>query len=187
MVVAAQPWIEAEGPSTPMGRQKEVKRTANQAAWAELDAIDGGRGARLVVPAALLRHPNYTRMSYSAKAALWDIAADYDGANNGYLSAEWNKMRELGWGSEHTLRDAIAELTHFGWLFKTQVGGRDHRPNLYALTWRKLNRRAEQPLPIPSESDYARPLSTWKDERGLYVKPGRKSVDGEVKKLRVVA
>jgi hypothetical protein len=157
-----------------MGRQKEIKRTANQEAWAELDAADGGKGARLVIPNALLQHPNYRRMSYPAKAVLWDICSDYDGKNNGYLSAEWSKFKNYGWGSHHTMRDAIAEVLYYGWLVLTQIGGRDHRPNLYGVTWRKLNRRQGQPLHIPSDCSFERPSSQWKQPREQYVKPRKK-------------
>jgi hypothetical protein len=154
-----------------MGMQKAIKRTANQEAWEELDAADGGKGARLVIPIVLLQHPNYRRMSYAAKAVLWDICSDYNGSNNGYLSAEWSKFKNYGWGSHHTMRDAIAEVIYYGWLVQTQVGGRDHRPNLFGLTWRKLNRRTTQPLHIPSDCDFVRPSSHWKQPRARYVKP----------------
>lgn len=153
-----------------MGRQKSIKRSANQEAWAEIDSFEGEKGNVICTPGRLYRHVNYRRMRPSAKAVLWDIVAEYDGTNNGYLSAEWNKMQDCGWGSEHTVREAIAELLHYGWLVKTQIGGRDHRPNLYGITWRKLNQRQGKLLPIPADCDYSRPLATYRGEKEKYTK-----------------
>lgn len=158
-----------------MGRQKSIKQTANQEAWAELDAVDGGNGPRLVIPRNLFWHENYRRMSYSARALLWEVASDYSGGNNGYLSAEWRKMKELGWGSDNTVREALAELVHYGWLVQTQIGGRDHKPNLYGITWRKLNRRANQPLALIADSEFDHPLGTYKQPREPYQKPKGKT------------
>lgn len=160
-----------------MGRSKAkaIKHSIRAAAWDELNESDGGKGYRLVVPNVILNHPNYRRLSFAGKAVVWDIAAEYTGHNNGYLSATRNEMIERNWPSPATLQRAINEAIHYGILFQTQQGGRNKVPNLYAITWRKVNHRDKQPLHMVPEWAYAKPLSTWKEPREPLNAPVRKT------------
>jgi len=145
-----------------MSNRRSLKQTANQAAWSELDP-----GPKVVVPKTILDHENYLRMKWSARSLLWDIAAQFTGHNNGFLCASFSVMQERNWGSKTTLAAALAEVEHYGLIVKTQQGDRTHKPNLFALTWRKINKREGATLLTPDWA-YVQPMATWKESRPLY-------------------
>ena len=60
------------------------------------------------------------------------LASQYNGRNNGDISAAWSTMRERGWRSKGTLHAALAELVDTGWIRKTRQGGKN-RCSLYAV------------------------------------------------------
>jgi len=109
------------------------------------DEIDGGAG--FVIPLTMMRHRNFTRLSAHAVKLLLDLARQYTGFNNGYLCASWSLMRVLGWNSSHTVQKAMLELEHYNIILRTQQGGQN-RPNLHALTWRKIDEKLKQPLDV---------------------------------------
>ena len=69
---------------------------------------------------------------------LVDIASQFNGKNNGDLTAAWSVMRERGWKSPGTLNKALKQLLKVGLLQETRAGGR-HRCTLYAITWQGIN------------------------------------------------
>ena len=75
----------------------------------------------------------WSALSPKAVKMFIDISSQYNGSNNGDLSAPWSKMRARGWRSKGTLQDALSELVATGWVRKTRQGGK-HRCNLYAVT-----------------------------------------------------
>lgn len=146
-----------------MGRERKKPQSEGQRAWAELDQADGGgKAPRLTVPCFILNHPKYTAMSRNARCLLWDIGAQFEGFNNGYLDATFSRMKERGWPSPVTLGETLKELQHFGFIEMTQRGGRDHTPHLFALTWRTINKRENQPLHLPPAAHFIRPSGMWK-------------------------
>ena len=69
---------------------------------------------------------------------LVDIASQFNGKNNGDLTAAYSVMRERGWNSTGTLNKARKALLDAGLIQETRSGGR-HRCTLYAVTWRGIN------------------------------------------------
>jgi hypothetical protein len=90
------------------------------------------------LPRRIIRGREYARLSAHAVKLLIDLGAQYYGSNNGNLCASWTLMRERGWRSKATLHRAIMELRKGNWIVVTRQGGRN-KPNLYALTFRRIN------------------------------------------------
>lgn len=104
------------------------------------------------------RHENFARLSFKARALLFDLLTHYNGSNNGDLCCAWSVMKLRGWKSRETLNEARHELLRTGWLVQTRQGGRN-LASLYALTFYaideckgKLDRAAT-----------ATPLGYWKN------------------------
>lgn len=69
---------------------------------------------------------------------LVDVASQFNGKNNGDLTAAWSVMRDRGWKSPGTLHKALRALLNAGLIQETRSGGR-HRCTLYAVTWRGID------------------------------------------------
>ena len=68
------------------------------------------RGRFLALPAAVLTSAAYLSLSPHGIKLLIDLGVQYNGSNNGDLSAAWKLMRPRGWRSEETLAKAKREL-----------------------------------------------------------------------------
>lgn len=93
---------------------------------------------------SMLRHDvfnskEYYSLSSIAVKLLVDAMAIYNRLNNGDLSFAFSIMKDRGWKSETTLRKAIKELLDANFLILSRQGGRNNRPNLYALSFYKIN------------------------------------------------
>ena len=95
-------------------------------------------GSFVIVPHAVLEHPNYMTLSARAVKLLMDIYAQYRGKNNGDLCAAFTTMRQRGWRSKDQLQKAKDELLEVGWLIVTRQGGRN-MPTLYAVTFQAID------------------------------------------------
>lgn len=73
-------------------------------------------------------------LSHKAAHLLDNLAAQYNGTNNGDLSAAPKIMQLFGWKSRGSINDALIELLALGFIELTRQGGRN-QCNLYALTW----------------------------------------------------
>lgn len=112
-----------------MARNKRFKGAA--------DKRDGGQF--LAVPMAVLNSVAYIQLSLSAKALLWDIAAQYSGDNNGDLAIAMKILSPRGWKSQTTVRKARDELVEAGLIAETRRGARPNKASLYGLTWCNLD------------------------------------------------
>lgn len=133
--------------------------------WADVDG-----GSAFIIPVSLLRHANFVRLSPHACKLLLDLARQYSGFNNGYLSAALSILEPVGWRSESTIREAVAECMYYRMIVKSRQGGRN-RCNLFALTWHRIHEKVGKPLDVSATMS---PSNAWKDEVALYVKPPRK-------------
>lgn len=96
----------------------------------------GGRYAG--IPHAVMNHPDYVALSPNAIRLLLEMAKQYNGHNNGDLSAAFSVLKHRGFGSKTTLAKLLRELQERDIL-------RCSRPwhflnpgsqcALYALTW----------------------------------------------------
>ena len=93
-----------------------------------------GKGQYLALPHSTINHPNFRSLSGTALKLLVDIAAMYNGKNNGDFSTAAKVMQSRGWTSNSTITRARRELEEKGFLVQTRLGGRT-RCGLYAITW----------------------------------------------------
>lgn len=95
-------------------------------------------------------------LSKRALALLVDLAAQYNGRNNGDLSAAPKVLEPYGWRSQGTVADGLAELIALGFLQQTRQGGRN-RCSLYALTWQPIDEGPHDVQPTAVASGLWRP------------------------------
>jgi hypothetical protein len=111
-------------------------------------------------PKVVMAHSNYIRLTSSASKLLNDLGYQFNGYNNGDLTAAFSVMKKRGWASKATLWRALDCLLHYGMIIVTRQGGRN-KTTLYALSWRKID-ECKGKLDIPET--VAAP-GTWKEER----------------------
>lgn len=121
-------------------------------------------GSFLAIPHRAWRHPRFARLSAHALKLLIDIAGQYNGKNNGDLSAPFQSYleRERHWRSKDTLSRAMKELLSNGWLICTRKGkriGGTHYPSLYAVTWWPIDASDKHTMETVTAPD------TWKEPR----------------------
>jgi hypothetical protein len=96
----------------------------------------------IAIPHSVLRHPDYRRLRGTSVKLLNDLVMQFNGSNNGNLSAAWGLMSPLGWNSKETVTSAVKQLIEHGLIVKTR-DGRFQNPNsrcdLYALTWHRID------------------------------------------------
>lgn len=91
---------------------------------------------------------------------------DYGPINNGDLQATWSQMRKRGWRSQDTMRNAIDELKHYGFIVVTRQGYMN-RCSLYAVTWWAIN-ECNGKLDV---SETQVPGNNWKKPRERWISP----------------
>lgn len=91
-------------------------------------------GPFLRLPKDLMAHENFRLLSPRATKLLVDIGFQYNGKNNGDLSAPLSAMKTRGWNSSDQLFKARKELVSRGLILVARQGGLN-LPTLYALTW----------------------------------------------------
>ena len=86
----------------------------------------------------VLDSESYSKLNAWAVKLMVDIAKEYNGKNNGDLSATFSIMKKQGWRSKGTLHRAIKQLIKYGFLELTRQGGKN-RCSLYAITWKSID------------------------------------------------
>ena len=110
-------------------------------------------GRFVALPHCVLEHSDFASLSYNARALLLELALQYNGHNNGDLTAAWSIIGPRGWRSKTTLQKAINELLEKGFIIKTRDGWFQNpgaRCNLYALTWKPIDECPKKNLNINS-------------------------------------
>lgn len=95
-------------------------------------------GSYVAVPHAILESPEWAALTAFEVKLLLDVYGQFNGKNNGALSAAWTLMRPRGWHSESTLNRALRGLLDKGFLLKTRQGGKN-RCSFFAVTWREVH------------------------------------------------
>lgn len=149
-----------------MSRSKSTKKTDGRDQWKDVDG-----GSAFVIPLTLLRHENFVRLSPTACKLVLDLARQYSGFNNGYLSAAESILKPMGWRSESTIREAVSECLHYQVISKSRQGGKN-RCNLFALTWNRIHEKPGKPLDVSATMS---PSNDWKEPAEKYIKPSRKN------------
>lgn len=84
----------------------------------------------------------YADLSFSARALLTLMTRQLTKDNNGHLHASFKWCKPYGFGSEHTLRAAIAELITHGMIYRTRSHGANGAWARYAVTWLSVTQRS---------------------------------------------
>ena len=104
-------------------------------------------------------HSPASVLSHSGAHLLDNLTAQYNGKNNGDLSAAPKIMKLYGWNSHGSVNNAIAELIAKGFIEQTRQGGRN-QCSLYAITWYSIDecggKLDVKPTKVPS--------NLWKPE-----------------------
>ena len=82
----------------------------------------------------------YADLSHSACRLLTILVRQLTKDNNGNLQATFAYCQPRGIGSEHTLRDAIADLITHGFIYRTKVAGSHKSWAKYAVTWQPVKK-----------------------------------------------
>jgi len=83
----------------------------------------------------------YADLSHSACRLLTIMSRQLTKDNNGNLQATFAYCQPRGIGSEHTLRDAIADLIAHGFIYRTRSHGANKAWARYAVTWLSIHKR----------------------------------------------
>lgn len=97
-------------------------------------------------PFAAIQHrvidsPAFADLKPSSCLLLLLIARQLTRDNNGHLQATFTWCQPRGIGSEHTLRDAIADLIAHGFIFRTHSHGANKAWAKYAVTWLPITKK----------------------------------------------
>jgi hypothetical protein len=139
-------------------------------------------GTFVLLPHDLIRSLNWRNASGNAIKLVIELASQFNGTNNGDLSAPFSSMRASGWKSSGTLKRAEQEALHYGLIEKTRQGGLN-RCNLYALTWKPID-ECKRKLDV-SPTRVA--SGAWRKDASLFEKktPVRKSNNADAVSGRV--
>lgn len=95
------------------------------------------QGRFTALPHNVILSVEFRKLTHAAKSLLFDIAAQYNGYNNGKLVACSKYLKPLGWSSNDTINRALTQLESGGFLFLTRqgMGPPMSQPSWYALGW----------------------------------------------------
>ena len=110
------------------------------------------------LPHYVISSPQWAALSGRAIKLLVDLGSDYNGRNNGDLSAAWTLMKRRGWRSKDTLANALAELLAARFVTVTRHGGR-HCCTLLAITWLPIHEAKGKVLEVAPN---AVPSNAWR-------------------------
>ena len=92
----------------------------------------------LRLPHYVIRSPQWRGLSGNAVKFLVELAAAYDGSNNGDLALTRGQALERGWKSGGTRDRAATEAIEAGFALITRHGNKK-LCNLYAITWEAID------------------------------------------------
>ena len=94
------------------------------------------------LPFCVLKCDDYIGLSYKSKVLLIDLALQYNGKNNGDLTAAFAILKKRGWVREATIFTAVQELMVANLIIRTREGQFQNphsRCALYALAWQPID------------------------------------------------
>ena len=99
------------------------------------------RGQFILIPHDVLNSDSYIGLSYKAKVLLIDLCYQYNGRNNGDLTAAFGYLKNRGWVRHATLHSAANELIKAKLIQRTREGrfqDPSSRCALYSVNWLKV-------------------------------------------------
>lgn len=135
------------------------------------------KGRFVGIPYNVANSQQFGKLSYRAKALIVDLLLQYNGRNNGSLSACHALMKNRGW-SKATLHRSLKELIETGFVVVTRQGWKQRgKPTLLAVTWNGIDQAAVEYDDGIKES--GQPLSYWCKHPGTWRnEPVLKIVEG---------
>lgn len=113
------------------------------------------------LPHPMIQSPAFYALSGAAVKMLLFLASQYNGRNNGDLSATKAMVRAVGVCTTSKLGDLLTQLEKAGFIVQTRHGNRK-LCNLYALTWYGIDSCAGKGLellPGPPRNDWRKTRS----------------------------
>ena len=118
--------------------------------------VTNGRFA--AIPHSVMDSESYYLLSGNALKLLLELVKQYNGHNNGDLSAAFSVLKSRGWRSKKTLARCLNELMERELIVKTREGWFSNpggRCALFALTWRAIDECEGKDLELgPSRGPY---------------------------------
>lgn len=98
-------------------------------------------GRWTALPHSVIHSVEYRSLGHAAARLLFDVAAQYNGQNNGKLVCCAKYLKPLGWNSHDTVTRAQRELIHSGLLIQTRQGMKPPcaRAAWFAIGWLNLD------------------------------------------------
>lgn len=115
-------------------------------------------------------HPDFQSLSGSALKVLHSLVRQYNGRNNGNLSATITQLKPRGIASTATLTKVLSELQNKNLIVRTRQGrfiNPGGRCALYAVTWYAIDDCPGADLEIKSTNAPPRCFATKRAERPL--------------------
>lgn len=84
----------------------------------------------------------YRALSFTARGVLMELHMQYNGSNNGDLSATRSMAKDWGVSSPNILQKALTDLLNGGWIIQTRssvFSRHGSRCALYALSWYSID------------------------------------------------
>ncbi|HCH01458.1 MAG TPA: hypothetical protein DEV85_06170 [Vibrio sp.] len=104
------------------------------------------------VPIFIIESERYIQLKPLSHSLLYELAAQYNGYNNGYLSLTRNDLAIRGFSSTRSNQRAIDALVDACIITRTRQGGiakgkgGKRTCNLYAVNWRPIDEKTDDPL-----------------------------------------
>ena len=108
------------------------------------------------LPHPMIQSPGFFALSGAAMKMLLFLAAQYNGRNNGDLSATKSMVEAAGVCAASKSKDLLAQLEEAGFIVQTRHGIKK-QCHLYAITWEGIDRCAGKNLEIaagPPRNDW---------------------------------
>jgi predicted transcriptional regulator len=100
------------------------------------------QGGYVALPKVVMEHEDFRGLSPSSIKVLMALLSQYNGKNNGDLSATLTTMKAWGGMSHTTLAKSLKELQERRLVIKTRdavIGREGARCALYAITWQPID------------------------------------------------
>lgn len=133
-------------------------------------------GRFISIPFVVLKCEDYRNLKPYAAKLLNLMLMQYNGNNNGDLSAAWSTMSAYGFRSKGTLNRSINALLDAGLIIRTRESYFQHPNNqcaLYAVTWKAIDECPGKRLDMKSTRLAIRKFST---EKTIHPVPKRDTV-----------
>ncbi len=130
-----------------------------------------------LIPHEVIHSENWAHVSKPCRALVVDVASQYQGHNNGDLTASITVLRRLRWTSPGTLKALLLEADYYGLLVRTRQGGLLVGASLYALGWKPVNACTDPRTHVCKLDDPAMVGTTpgcWRTPQPKYRRPPRK-------------